>query len=131
MGHQGLGAALVVSATSAMLLLSSGVAQAGTSPNVVGQKYSDASSAISGAGLRPVVSTIVGDQKAWPDCLVASQEARTVPPPENSAGSATNEVLVSLNCYSAAASAKTPGYSAVSPEAKAIAAAAKASNSSG
>jgi hypothetical protein len=54
-----------------------------------------------------------------------------VPPPENSAGSATDEVLVSLNCYSAAASAKTPGYSAVRPEAKAIAAAAKASNSSG
>jgi len=132
MGHQGLGAALVVSATSAMLLLlSSGVAQAGSTPNVVGQKYSDASSAISGAGLRPVVSTIVGDQKAWPDCLVASQEAKTVPPPENSAGSATNEVLVSLNCYSAAASAKAPGYSAASPEAKAIAAAAKSASSSG
>jgi hypothetical protein len=131
MGHQGLGAVLVVSATSVMMLLSSGVAQAGSSPNVVGQKYSDASSAISGAGLRPVVSTIVGDQKARPDCLVASQEARTVPPPENSSGKATDEVLVSLNCYSAAASAKAPGYSAASPEAKAIAAAAKASSSSG
>jgi hypothetical protein len=131
MGHQGLGAALVVSATSALLLLSSGVAQAGSSPNVVGQKYSDASSAISGAGLRPVVSTSVGDQKAWPDCLVATQEDRTVPPPENSSGSATNEVLVSLNCYSAEASAKAPGYSAASPEGKAIAAAAKAANSSG
>ncbi|MDT4999839.1 MAG: hypothetical protein QOK12_1944, partial [Mycobacterium sp.] len=68
-----LGTALVVAASSAMVLLSSGIAQAGSSPDVVGQKYSDASSAISGAGLRPVVSTIVGDQKAWPDCLVASQ----------------------------------------------------------
>ncbi|MCW2556318.1 MAG: hypothetical protein JWP55_282 [Mycobacterium sp.] len=131
MGHQGLGAVLVVSATSAMLLLGSGVAQAGSSPNVVGQKYSDATSAISGAGLHPVVSTVVGDQKAWPDCLVATQEDRTVPPPENSSGSATNEVLVSLNCYSAEASAKAPGYSAASPEGKAIAAAAKAANSSG
>jgi hypothetical protein len=131
MGHQGLGAALVVSATSAMLLLNSGVAQAGSSPNVVGQKYSDATSAISGAGLHPVVSTVVGDQKAWPDCLVATQEDRTVPPPENSSGSATNEVLVSLNCDSAEASAKAPGYSAASPEGKAIAAAAKAANSSG
>jgi hypothetical protein len=131
MGHQGLGTALVVSATSAMLLLGSGVAQAKSSPNVVGQKYSDATSAISGAGLHPVVSTVVGDQKAWPDCLVASQTDRTLPPPENSAGSATNEVLVSLNCYSAAASAKAPGYSAASPEAKAIAAAAKSASSSG
>ena len=131
MGHQGLGAVLVVSATSVMMLLSSGVAQAGSPPNVVGQKYSDATSAISGAGLHPVVSTVVGDQKAWPDCLVASQTDRTLPPPENSAGSATNEVLVSLNCYSAAASAKAPGYSAASPEAKAIAAAAKSASSSG
>jgi hypothetical protein len=40
-------------------------------------------------------------------------------------------VLVSLNCDSAAASSKAPGFSAASPEAKAIAAAAKAANSSG
>jgi hypothetical protein len=73
----------------------------------------------------------LGDQKSWPDCLVANQVARTVAPPENSAGSATNEVLVSLNCDAAAASVKSPGYSAASPEAKAIAAAAKAANSSG
>ena len=46
-----------------MALLSSGIAQAGSSPDVVGQKYSDASSAISGAGMRAVVSTVVGDQK--------------------------------------------------------------------
>jgi hypothetical protein len=114
-----------------MVLLSTGVAQAGSAPNVVGQKYSDASSAISGAGMHPVVSTVVGDQKAWPDCLVANQVARSVAPPENSSGSATEEVLVSLNCDAAAASAKSPGYSAASPEAKAIAAAAKSANSSG
>jgi hypothetical protein len=114
-----------------MVLLSTGVAQAGAAPNVVGQKYSDASSAISGAGMHPVVSTVVGDQKAWPDCLVANQVARSVAPPENSSGSATDEVLVSLNCDAAAASSKSPGYSAASPEGKAIAAAAKAANSSG
>jgi cytosine/adenosine deaminase-related metal-dependent hydrolase len=126
-----LGTALVVSASSAMVLLSSGIAQAGSSPDVVGQKYSDASSAISGAGMRAVVSTVVGDQKSWPDCLVTDQVARTVAAPENSSGSATNELLVSLNCEAAAASAKSPGYSAASPQAKAIAAAAKAANSSG
>jgi hypothetical protein len=126
-----LGTALVVSASSAMVLLSSGIAQAGSSPDVVGQKYGDASSAISGAGMRAVVSTVVGDQKSWPDCLVTDQVARTVAAPENSSGSATNEVLVSLNCDAAAASAKSPGYSAASPQGKAIAAAAKAANSSG
>lgn len=113
------------------MLLSSGIAQAGSSPNVVGQKYSDASSAISGAGMKAVVSTVVGDQKSWPDCLVANQVARTVAPPENSSGSATNEVLVSLNCDAAAATSKSPGYSAASPEAKAIAAAAAAAKAAG
>jgi hypothetical protein len=117
-------APLAVCAASTMVLLGSGVAQAGSAPNVVGQKYSDASSAISGAGYKAVVSTTVGDQKAWPDCLVANQVQRTTPPPPNSSGSATNEVLVSLNCYASEASATTPGYSAASPEGKAIAAAA-------
>jgi len=129
-GFDGLFWGVAVS-LAVMVLLSGGIAQAGSSPNVVGQKYSDASSAISGAGMTAVVSTVVGDQKSWPDCLVANQVARTVAPPENSSGSATNEVLVSLNCDAAAASAKAPGFSAASPEAKAIAAAAKSANSSG
>jgi beta-lactam-binding protein with PASTA domain len=131
MRRPSLGAALVVSASSVMVLLSAGIAQAGSTPNVVGQKYSDASSAISGAGMKAVVSTVVGDQKSWPDCLVANQVARSVAPPENSGGSTTNELLVSLNCDAAAATAKSPGYSAASPEAKAIAAAAKSANASG
>lgn len=131
MRRSSLGAALVVSASSVMVLLSAGIAQAGSTPNVVGQKYSDASSAISGAGMKAVVSTVVGDQKSWPDCLVANQVARSVAPPENSGGSTTNELLVSLNCDAAAATAKSPGYSAASPEAKAIAAAAKSANASG
>jgi hypothetical protein len=37
-----------------------------------------------------------------------------------SAASATTELLVALNCVSTAASATSPGYSAASPEAKAI-----------
>jgi hypothetical protein len=131
MRRSSLGAAFVVSASSVMVLLSAGTAQAGSTPNVVGQKYSDASSAISGAGMKAVVSTVVGDQKSWPDCLVANQVARSVAPPENSGGSATNELLVSLNCDAAPATAKSPGYSAASPEAKAIAAAAKSANASG
>ena len=61
------------------MLFGAGVAQAASAPDVVGQKYGDAESAISGAGLKAVVSTTVGDQKAWPDCLVTNTVARTVP----------------------------------------------------
>jgi hypothetical protein len=121
------GSILVASAASAALLLGAGVAQAGSAPNVVGQKYSDAQTAISGAGLTPVVSTTVGDRQSWPDCIVTNTVARTVPPPENSGGSATNQLLVSLNCDSGEASAKTPGFSAGSPEGRAAAAAASSS----
>ncbi|MDT5335669.1 MAG: hypothetical protein QOD90_1174 [Mycobacterium sp.] len=117
------GTVLAVSAASALVLFGAGVAQAGSAPDVVGQKYGDAESAISGAGLTPVISTIVGDRKSRSDCLVVNTVPRTVPPPENSAGSATNQLLVSLDCDDGVASAKTPGFSAASPEGKAAAAA--------
>jgi len=120
-------AAVSLSAASALLLLGSGVAQASSAPSVVGQKYSDASAAISGAGMTPVVSTTFGDRNAKDDCMVVNQVSRTVPPPEDSSGSATDQVLVSLNCDSGEASAKTPGFSAASPEGKAAAAAASSS----
>lgn len=117
------GTVLAVSAASALMLFGAGVAQAGSAPNVVGQKYGDAESAISGAGLTPVISTVVGDRKSRSDCLVVNTVPRTVPPPENSSGSATNQLLVSLNCDDGVATAKTPGFSAASPEGKAAAAA--------
>jgi hypothetical protein len=44
---------------------------------VTGQKYSDAKSAISGAGLTPVVESTVGDHLAWPDCVVTRTKERT------------------------------------------------------
>jgi hypothetical protein len=123
----GTGAVLALSAASAALLLGSGVAQAASAPNVVGQKYSDATSAISGAGMTPVVSTTFGDRQAKDDCLVVNQVSRSVPPPPDSSGSATSQVLVSLNCDSGEASNKAPGFSAGSPEGKAAAAAASSS----
>ena len=96
-----------------------------------GQKYSDAQSAISGAGMTAVVSTAVGDQKAWPDCVVTRAQQRTVQPPANSSGSATTQMLVSLNCDAGVASATAPGNSAASPEGKAAVAAAASKSSSG
>jgi len=61
---------------------------------------------------------------------VTRAQKRTVQPPENSSGSATDEMLVSLNCDAGIATATTPGNSAASPEGRAAAAAAAASKSS-
>lgn len=111
-----------VAAAGATAIATAIPAHAAALPSVTGQTYSDASSKLSGAGFKPVVSTTVGDQKEWPDCLVSNVTEQTMPPPPNSAGSPTNEVLVSLNCYSTEASATGAGYSAASPEGKTIAA---------
>jgi hypothetical protein len=127
-----LGVSAAAAALAALAISGSGAAVAGSSPpNVTGQKYSDAQTAISGAGFKPVVLTTVGDQKSWPDCVVTRTQQRTVPPPPNSGGSATNQILVSLNCDAGIASATAPGNSAASPVGKAAVAAAASSSSSG
>jgi hypothetical protein len=108
-------------AVLAIGILASAPADAGTPPDETGKKYSDASAAFTAAGYQPVVSTTFGDKKPWPDCLVASEQQRTVKPPPNSRGPVTQQLLVALNCHSTEASAKGPGYSAASHEGKAIA----------
>lgn len=119
-----LGVGLAASAAVTSVLFGAGVAQAGGAPDVVGQTYSNAQTAITGAGLTPVISTIVGDQLTQPNCQVINTVPRTVPAPENTAGSPTSQLLVSLNCDAAVASATKPGFSAASPQgASAIAAA--------
>lgn len=123
-GVSGPAAALV-----ALAISGSGVASAAT--DVTGQKYSDAQTALSSAGFKPVVVSTVGDQKAWPDCIVTRTQTRTVQPPADSSGSATKEMLVSLNCDAGVASATSPGNSAASPEGKAAAAAAAKQTSGG
>lgn len=101
----------------------SGGAVAGASPDVVGQKYGDASSSLSSAGYTPIVSVTVGDRLHWPDCVVVRQQDRTAQPPANSGGSGAKQTLVSLNCDAAVASATTPGNSMGSPEGRAAKAA--------
>ena len=125
----GVGAA--AAALAALAISGSGVASASSSPDVTGQKYSDAQTTLSSAGFKPVVVSTVGDQKAWSDCIVTRTQQRTVQPPENSSGSATKEMLVSLNCDAGIASATTPGNSAASPEGRAAAAAAAQQSSGG
>jgi hypothetical protein len=127
--HSVLGASATAAAFAALGLAGSGVAVADSGPDVTGQKYSDAQSALSGAGLTPVVETTVGDQKAWPDCVVTRAQKRTVQPPPDSSGSATTQMLVSLNCEAPIASATAPGNSAASPEGRAAVAAAASASS--
>ncbi|WP_101946276.1 hypothetical protein [Mycobacterium sp. 3519A] len=112
------------------MFLGCGVAEADSQPSVVGQKYSDASSALSSAGLGVVVSTTVGDSVDRSDCIVTRQQSRTEAPPENTSAGPTNQVLLSLNCGAPVASATSSGNSLASPEGRAAAAAA-ASKSSG
>jgi hypothetical protein len=119
----GVGAAAATVVT--LGLTESAVSVADSSTDVTGQKYADAQGVLSGAGLTPVVETTVGDQKAWPDCIVTRTQKRTVQPPPDSSGSPTNQMLLSLNCEAPVASATTPGNSAASPEGRAAAASAK------
>jgi hypothetical protein len=106
-----------------MTIFGSVVAHAATQPDVVGQKYSDAASQLSAAGLSVVVSTTVGDTVARSSCIVTHQESRTEAPPENTSASPVSQVLISLNCGAPVASATSAGNSAASPEGKAAAAA--------
>lgn len=120
---------MAVAAVPALCLTILGVVQvhiaaASSAPNVTGQKYSDATATLTGAGFEPVVSSTVGDRNRRPDCLVTFSQQRDVQPPPKSKGPVKHQVLVALNCNAAVASSKTPGYSAASPQAKAIAAAA-------
>jgi hypothetical protein len=128
--HSALGVAGAATALAALAISASGVASA-AGTDVTGQKYSDAQSTLTSAGFKPVVVATVGDQKSWPDCVVTRTQKRTVQPPANSSGSATNEMLLSLNCEAGIASATSPGNSAASPEGKAAAAAAAQASSSG
>jgi beta-lactam-binding protein with PASTA domain len=78
-----------------MAIVGGGVAQA--SPDVTGQKYSDASSTLSSAGYKVVVSTSFGDRLAPADCVVVNQhDAKRSMTNSHSNGATT--VLVSLNC---------------------------------
>jgi hypothetical protein len=108
--------ALVVPGVIAITALTLGLGMAQASPNVVGQKYSDASSALSSAGFAPVVSTAVGDLLPRAECVVTHQQDRQAKPPPNSGGSGTRQVLMFLNCEAPLAAPGMPGNSAASPE---------------
>jgi PASTA domain len=113
-------------ATLASVLILTSHGQAGAAPNVTGQTYADASSALSGAGLKAIVAATVGDRLSKNKCLVVSQRNESVAQ-RGSHSTAGTTVALSLNCDNQPASATKPGFSAASPQGRAAKAAAAAS----
>lgn len=109
----GLGA-LALSAVS-ITFFGTGVASA---DDYAGKSYSDASSAISGAGQKAVIASSVGDAVDQADCVVTrSQKAPWLK--GDNFSPVTDTVLLFLNCNAKLASAGTPGNSLASPEGQA------------
>jgi hypothetical protein len=104
-----------------MAFFGTGIAAA---DDYAGQKYSDASSAISGAGMKAVIASRAGDTLSDDNCIVThSQSAPWIK--GDSFSPVTDTVLVYLNCNATVANAKEPGNSAGSPEGRAAIAAAQ------
>ena len=114
-------AGLASIAAASMIVLATGVAKAAGAPSVVGQKYSDASQAISSAGDTVKVGTRFGHGVSQSDCVVIAQTTKSLPQ-RGSHPTAGTVVVVSLNCDPHVASATNPGYSAASPQGRADAA---------
>jgi hypothetical protein len=96
-------------ATSAAIF---GAGIAGAAPDVVGDTYSDASSAIEQSGATPVIATRTGSGADEGDCIVTNAWDGTFIRDGQGSGA---EVMVALNCNSDVASAGKPGNSAASP----------------
>lgn len=121
---RGLTALVLGAAVVPVSMVSAGVASA-DGDSYAGQKYSDASSALSDAGLKGVIATREGDSLSDDDCIVThSQKAPWIKGDDFSP--VTDTVLLFLDCSAAVATATTPGNSAASPEGRAAIAAAKA-----
>jgi hypothetical protein len=117
---RGIGVAAV--AVAAMALFAAGTAAA---DDVVGQTYADASEALDGEGVTPVIATRTGDKLEEGDCIVtAAWNAPFVRDGGDEFVRAEDETLLSLNCAGGYATATNPGASVASPagrEAKAAA----------
>ncbi|MDT5020355.1 MAG: hypothetical protein QOI33_879 [Mycobacterium sp.] len=77
----------------AMMTLGGGVASA---DDVVGQKYSEAQSALSAQGLGSQVASTIGGRKDLGDCIVTS--AHAAPTVDGYGNRKTGTMLVNLDC---------------------------------
>lgn len=109
----GAGAAVATGAAVSMLF---GAGVAAAAPDVVGQTYSDASSAIEDSGASAKVAVTVGSKLSQGDCIVTNAwDAPFVRDSGGSFGHADSEVMVALNCDGDHATAEHPGASVASP----------------
>ncbi|MCV7300857.1 hypothetical protein H7J93_14600 [Mycobacterium barrassiae] len=105
-----LGAGPVVASAAAALVFGAGTAAA--APDVVGQTYADAQTAIEDGGGTAVVASRFGDKLDEGDCIVTNAyDASFLRDGVDDGG----QVNVVLNCSGAYATAKNPGASVASP----------------
>jgi hypothetical protein len=118
-----LGGGALVATSASMALFGSGVASA--APDVVGQTYADAVTAIEDEGGTAVVAARVGDKLEQDECIVTNAwDAPFLRDVGDAFEHADSEVMLSLNCAGAYATATNPGASLLNPagrEAKAAA----------
>jgi hypothetical protein len=112
-----------VVASSSVALFGSGLAAA--APDVVGQPYSDAVTAIEEEGGTAVVAVRAGDKLPQDECIVTNAwDAPFMRDVGDAFEHADSEVMLALNCAGGYATATNPGASLASPmgrEAKAAA----------
>jgi hypothetical protein len=109
------GAGSAIAAAVCAAVLGAGPAAAAPSAaDAIGQKYSDASNAISKGGGSAVVATRVGDQVGQDDCLVTNAQLAPFLRDGTTYAKSNGEVMLSLNCEAPVASAVDPGNSAAS-----------------
>lgn len=106
----------LVVAPASMALLGAGVAAA--APDVVGQPYADAVTAIEDEGSTARIAVTVGGKLPQDECIVTNAwDGTWVRPMTDDVyfESAQGEVMLSLNCAGDFATATNPGASVASP----------------
>ena len=110
-----LGLGTVALGAASITFFGAGVAAA---DDYAGQSYSDASSAISGAGKKAVIATSVGSGVGQADCVVTRSQSAPWLKGDNFSP-VTDTVLLFLNCNAKLAAPGVAGNSLASPEGRA------------
>lgn len=105
-------AGVIASVLAAVAVFGGGVASA----DYTGQTYAQAAANISKSNLKPVISSVVGDQLATDDCIVTSSRVSGFL--DSSGQQSDRSILLSLNCNELVAKAGTPGNSVATPQGK-------------
>ncbi len=108
----GAGTTISAAATAAVLF---GAGVAAAAPDVVGETYADAASAISDDGGTVVVATRVGSKLPQDECIVTNVRDQSALRYNGEDVYADNEVMLTLNCDGGYATATNPGASLASP----------------